>query len=368
MQTAHSAPIPFDPRDETPEADEAEVGQELIETLRSIQQKTLEDGGHPLRAVHAKSYGLFEGELEVLDGLPPELAQGLFAEPGARHPVVARLSAIPGDMLDDDITLPRGLSLKVLDVEGARLPGSEGQSTQDFVLVNGPRFVAKSAKQFLANLKLLAKTTDRVEGLKKAISAGGRQVEAVIEAFGGGSATLIAMGGAPMTHPIGDSFFSQAAIRYGDYVAKISVAPAAPEMTALTDAKVDVKGKPDGFRELVAEHIARHGAVWDLRVQLRTDEKHMPIDDPSKEWPTDESPYIAVARITVPPQPGWSEARSAAVDDGLSFSPWHGLAAHQPLGSVMRLRKPAYEASAAFRGRALGCPIHEPRSWQGLPD
>ena len=76
---------------------------------------------------------------------------------------------------------------------------------------------------------------------------------------------------------------------------------------------------------------------------------------------------VPVARITVPAQPAWSEARSAAIDDGLSFSPWHGLAAHRPLGAVNRARKSAYEMSAKFRGDFNRCPIHEPRALDPLP-
>jgi hypothetical protein len=72
------------------------------------------------------------------------------------------------------------------------------------------------------------------------------------------------------------------------------------------------------------------------------------------------SPYLAVARITVGPQDAWSDASVKAIDDGTSFSPWHGLTAHQPLGSIMRARKAAYEMSADFRGKRNGCPMHEP--------
>lgn len=46
----------------------------------------------------------------------------------------------------------------------------------------------------------------------------------------------------------------------------------------------------------------------------------------------------------------------------MAFSPWHGLAAHRPIGGVMRSRKPAYEMSSGFKGQFNGCPIHEPRS------
>ena len=98
----------------------------------------------------------------------------------------------------------------------------------------------------------------------------------------------------------------------------------------------------------------------------RTD-RDMPIEDASKEWSQDDSPYVPVARITVKPQPGWSEARSKTVDDGYAFSVWHGVEAHRPLGRINRVRKDNYKAAAEFRGRANGCPMHEPRFWQGLP-
>ena len=74
-----------------------------------------------------------------------------------------------------------------------------------------------------------------------------------------------------------------------------------------------------------------------------------------------------MATIRVQPQTAWSEARSAAVDDGMSFSPWHGLAAHRPLGSIMRVRKQAYEMGKRFRAERNGRMIEEPRQAKSLP-
>lgn len=204
-------PIPYTPADEEILEDEAEIGRELTKTMLGIQEKTWADTGRPLRSVHAKALGVFEGEMRVLDGLPAAYSHGLFAAPGGARRVVFRLSSIPGDMLDDSITVPRGLSLKVFGAEGPRLPGAADDGAQDFVLVNGPYFQNSSPKKFLAALKLLAATTDRIEGVKKAVSATNRALEATLEAFGGGSANLKAMGGAPMTHPLGDTFYSQGA-------------------------------------------------------------------------------------------------------------------------------------------------------------
>jgi len=92
----------------------------------------------------------------------------------------------------------------------------------------------------------------------------------------------------------------------------------------------------------------------------------MPIEDSSVDWQPDKSLYVAVARVTVKQQEAWSEAKSRAFDDGLSFSPWHGLAAHRPLGSIIRLRKPAYRASARFRFERTGCPMMEPKAREDI--
>jgi hypothetical protein len=354
------SPVRYSPSVETPEQDEEETNRQLVEVLRGISEVTYKDSGHALRSVHAKSHGLLHAELEVNTGLPPILAQGLFAKAG-RYQAVLRFSTIPGDILDDGVSVPRGLAVKIIGVPGDRLPGSEGDTTQDFLLVDGPAFAAPTAKKFLGNLKLLAKTTDKAEGLKKALSVALRGAEALLESVGSQSGLLKTLGGHPEDHILGETFFSQAPIRYGDYIAKVAVAPASRDLIALTDAPLNVNGKPNGLRDAVREFFAMRGGVWELRVQLCTDLDAMPVEDSSIPWPEDNSPYVAVGRIAVQPQDTWSDANVKAIDDGMSFSPWHGISAHRPLGSVMRARKAAYKMSADFRGQRNGCPMHEPR-------
>lgn len=359
MTSLTAQPLLFQPEFEQIPDDEAQTAQGLIEALHSILQTTFDDYGHPVRSVHAKAHGFMQGELHVLDGLPEPLAQGVFARPG-RYPVVMRLSTNPGDLLDDRVSTPRGLAVKIIGVDGERLPGSEGAVTQDLVMQNAQAFTAADPKTFLKTLKLLARTTDRVPGLKRAFSATLRGVEAVVEAAGGESATLKSLGGHPITHPLGESYNTVVPLLYGRYYAKISVAPVSPELEALAGSKVDLNGNPDGLREAVKRFLAEHDAWWEVRVQLATDLDKMPIEDASAVWPEDLSPYVPVARIHVPAQASFSEAGVRQVDEDMSFSPWHGLAAHRPLGGVMRVRKPAYEHSVAFRREHSGCPIHEP--------
>lgn len=364
MQTT---PIRYTPSLERPLPDEEGTTAELTKTMRRIEETTFNDYGHAVRPVHAKSHGLLQGELRVLDGLSPELAQGVFARPGT-YPVVLRFSTNPGDILDDDVSSPRGLAVKVIGVEGERLEGSRDDRTQDFVMVNAPAFAAPDAQAFVGNLKALAATTDTGQAWKKVFSAMLRGAESVVEALGGKSATLTTLGGHPLTHPLGETFYTTTPFRHGDHVAKYSVAPVSPELVALKDTPVELAGRPNGLREAIIDAFREHGGTWELRAQLLTNPETMPVEDASVEWPEAESPYVAVARITVAPQPAWSEARARVGDDGLSFSPWHGLAAHRPLGSVNRARRRAYADAAAFRAERNRCPIHEPRAAVALSE
>ncbi len=353
-------PLRYDPSMEAIAPDEADTIRGLVDTMRSINRKTFEDSGHANRSVHAKAHALLKGEMNVRAGLPEALAQGIFADP-RRYPVVLRFSTNPGDILDDAISAPRGLAVKIVGVDGERLPGSEGLTTQDLVMIDAPAFSAPDAKTFLKSLKTIAATTDRAEGAKKVLSAVARGAEKALEAVGGESATLIQLGGHPQTHPAGGTYYTQVPLRHGPYVAKLSVAPTSPELMALSDRTVDLRGDPDGLRATLKDLFARHGGTWEVRVQLMTDRDSMPVEDASVPWPEDESPYVSVATITVPAQSSFDEARHQALDEALAFSPWDGIEAHRPLGSVMRSRKPAYEMSAGFRAEANGCPIRHPK-------
>jgi hypothetical protein len=354
-------PVRFDPAVERLEVDEATTAQGLIASMRYIGERTFADGGHAIRPAHAKTHGILEGYLEVDAHLPGDLAQGLFAKPG-RYPLVMRFSTIPGDILDDSVSTPRGLAIKVIGIEGERLGGSERDVTQDFLLVNGPAFGASNPKKLLSPTRLLAKTTNRVEWLKKALSAVMRQLQWIIVGATGRTNVLVAtLGGHPETHILGETFYSQVALRFGDFIAKIAVAPISPELTALKQVHLNVNGAPNGLREAVIAFFKTNGGVWEVRAQLCTDLALMPIENAAVVWPEKKSPYRPIARIKVKPQAAWSEARSAAVDDGMSFSPWHGLAAHRPLGGIMRVRREVYEMAKNFRAEKNGRIIEEPR-------
>jgi catalase len=354
-----SQPVRFSPDLEDIQPDEQETIQGLNETFDTILEKTANDYGHAVRSVHAKSHGILQGKLHVKDGLPPELAQGLFAHPGS-YTVFMRISTNAGDILPDAISLPRGLALKVVGVDGDRLPDAAGRS-QDFVMVNGPIFQAKTADKFLGSLKLLAKTTDRMEGTKKAMSSVLQVVNNAMDAVGLSSSTVQSMGGAPNVDPLGETYYSVTPFRYGDYVAKFSLKPVSSYLTELTGKEIDTSVGENAIRDTVQAEMKTISGEWEFQVQLCRDIEAQPIEDPTVEWGQTEAPFVTVATITAGPQDSWSDEQVRKVDEEMRFSVWTGLTAHQPLGNINRARKAPYEHSAKFRERFNGCPIHEPK-------
>lgn len=360
MSQSHP-PLRFHPSFETIPPDEAETQQGLTEAMLSIQRKTHADTGHAYRAVHAKAHGYLKAKFEVLPNLAPELAQGLYAKSGT-YDAILRFSTTPGDILNDNISAPRGAALKILGVPGARLPGSEDETTQNYVLGNSPSFQIGTAKSFLTQLKPLAATTGRAEPVKHVISILSRSAEAALEMVGQKSATLTTLAGQATTHLLGDSFFSQAPLLHGDYFAKVALSPVSSELTDLSQQKLDLSGHPNAIREAVQRYFSTLSGVWELRVQLATNLETMPVEDAAASWPESESPYLPVARITAAPQETWPDSFREFVEDQLAFNPWTGLAAHRPLGSIMRARKPAYAAARAYRAETNDVVIEEPTS------
>jgi hypothetical protein len=82
----------------TPDIETADPGFDenlqtvIAKTERYIAQSVTAEGtGRAVRDAHAKGYGLDRGEVEILDQLPAEYAQGIYATPG-RHGALIRFS------------------------------------------------------------------------------------------------------------------------------------------------------------------------------------------------------------------------------------------------------------------------------------
>ena len=346
----------YSPEVETIAPDEHVTFDELSRTMQHITRHMATRYRHAYRPVHAKSHGIVVGKLEVLPGLSEQLAQGLFSKFGS-HPVIMRFSTNPGDMLADNVSSPRGLAIKVLNVVGPKVSNHSEGTTQDFVCINANAFTAPDPKGFLEQIKTFDKNLDTSEGVKHTVSVAARATNAVLKAVNLPSATLEGIG-ASATHILGESFSTVAPLRYGNYVAKLGFSPGSENLKELTGKSVDLGTDYNALEELIKQFFRHETAVWDVKVQFalvpddpsaEEKEKDFPIEAADKAWPEENSPWQTVARITVAPQDTYSDARQLFVDERLSFNPWHALEAHRPLGGIMRSRLKAYEEAIKYR-------------------
>jgi len=352
---------------EVMQPDEDRLGDEIVASMSQINRAVFDRHRHATRDAHAKSHGILKGELVVDADLPAHLAQGLFAQAG-RYDVIIRLSSAPGDIHSDKVPALRGMAIKVLGVAGERLlPGDLG-STQDFLLVSAPTIPfghVRAYHEFQHTLQQLDGVSDTLQAAAAALARG---AQTVFDAVGVKAPLVVTGQSIPNDHILGETFHSMAAIRFGDHVAKISAAPDSPQVRALTGVAVDAHEGYSVLRDLVVDFFRRQGAEYRLRAQLCTDLSTMPVEDASVVWPEEASPHQPIARLVIPPQEAYSPARRVFGDDRLSFNPWHGIAPHRPLGSIMRVRAKAYEASSAFRHAMNVQPRVEPKDISELPD
>lgn len=364
--------LPFSHSVEQPQAEEHVLFDELSRTMQHITRKMASRYRHAYRPVHAKSHGILTGTLVIPSGLPTHLAQGLFASPGS-YPTVMRFSTNPGDILTDKVSSPRGLAVKVMGVEGEKTKNHEGATTQDFVMINANAFTAPDPAGFLKQIKQFDEGLDVGEATKEVISNVARATNAVLKAVHLPSSTLEGVG-ASATHPLGEAFSTVAPLRFGEYVCKIGLAPGSANLKHLAGEGIKLD-EYNSLERLIHDFMRENEAVWDVKVQLAlrepgiaTEDLRFPIEDASKEWPEEDSPWQTVATIVVPAQESYSDARQTYVDERMSFNPWHALLAHQPLGGIMRSRLKAYEEAIRYRVKRNDRERVEPANPAEIPE
>lgn len=343
---------------------------QVTESMARVNKIMFERYRHAIRDAHSKSHGIIRAELQVYDNLPEPLAQGLFKTPRI-YPVIIRFSTAQGMIEPDKKSSLRGMALKVIGVEGKKfLPEEADALTQDFLLVNYPVIPTGTVKDYLDQQLQIEKHIDSPElfqTIQLRIQAATRKIQQVL-----GKEYDPNTFGIPGSHLLGDIYFSMAAIRYGDYIAKISIAPLSDNVKALHDQDMDkelIKKEPETFlTTIVSDFFRGQQAEYELRAQLCTDLEKMPVEDGSVQWPEKESPYQPIAKLTILPQDTFSPARRVYGDDVLSFNPFHCLPEHRPLGNIMRVRRLVYETSSRYRHETNAQPRKEPTGIDELPD
>jgi hypothetical protein len=351
--------VEFDKKFLEPGSGEGEMIDKIVEKLRRNNEWTFKKYKHGLRDAHSKSHAVVRGELLVDSALDPQLAQGLFATGEKRYDVMARISSTFPTIRSDQIRGIRAIAIKVFDVQGSRAR-KDNASTQDFVLVNHSTFPYAGARAYLRKAMWVAWLLARVpDWLLKPFT---ESLAWVVSFFHIPVPYAVQLLIQPNYEILGLHFSSASAVRYGGYVAKISLVPLSESVTELEKKPIPRNGGDDAHRVQIAEFFANNLAEYEVQVQLCTDPRT--IEDATLQW--SDSPQ-RVAKIVFPQQNSDCFCRRVYADDLLSFNSWTGLEDHTPLGSINRLKAKVYDASSEFRHTKNNAPRIEPTGIAQLP-
>ncbi len=363
MTTTPQGPLPYSDQIEVIPADEDEDIRKVIQAVTTILQRTHQKSGRYQPDVHVKTVGCAVGEFRVLPNLPAELAQGLFRA-DRTYPAVLRFSNSASQDQADWLPDGRGLSIKLMNVEGDRLEGDAAPGrTQDFIMINHPVFFARNAKDMLRLEQVLVEADYNPLAAVQGVLTGGNWNP--LQWHWNEAITALRIAGHLPAHPASQTYFSMAPIRYGHYVAKYRVQPAGDAPHSWLDLVRKLGGEANGLHLMLEETLRSQQILFEFQVQLRTCAETMPIEDATVEWPEGESPFRTVGLLLIPRQEISALQRTNACQN-LSFNVWHALADHRPLGGINRLRREVYNVSSIWRHRAAGVECREPESINDL--
>ncbi|WKU42854.1 catalase family protein [Streptomyces sp. VNUA116] len=371
-------PVRYSPGVAPPEPDFDRNLQQVIDIVEDFEKGSVEgEGEHrAVRFAHAKAYGLVRGTFEILDGVPPEYAQGIYARPG-KHDVLVRysngLSHLGADRMLGNVV---GMATKVFGVDSTTtLPDESASHTMDFNMINGPIFFCNTAAHYTFLAKLFIDLPQyRLTGRRGSHQmfhdwvTGYGTLPASQWAWDELGAMLRLGERARWQNLLLSSFFSMGAVRHGDYIAKLRIRPTNESAAGVQARDLDPKSGDEVFRPALVSELARAEHEFDFQVQLCASLETMPVDDLTVEWEEHESPFVTVARLRFARQDIGGESNLAAAD-ALSFTPWRCPPEHVPIGSIQTVRKEVYRRSSLLRHELNGQPRTEPASAADvLPD
>ncbi len=332
------------------------------------ESPSTEGTGRAVRGAHAKSFGLVKAEVEILADVPAAYAQGIYAKPG-RHGALIRFSSTSTHLgADAQLGPGLGFAIKIFDIDGPKLVEDEPDSTTfDLVLKNNPIFISNTAKHYLFIEDIANNAQDYVTrgkaGLHELLAdvlTGKGQLQQQEWAWDEVFAIVRVATQTHVRNPLLTTFWSMGAVRHGDYIAKIRVAPAAESATHVIHRDLDLTIGPDVFYPTLADELQARPFDFDLQVQLCTDLTAMPVNVLTVEWPEKLSPFVTVGRVHLPRQ-DISGPENFEKGDALAFNQWRVTSAHRPLGEIMNVRR-IYTASAKVRRTLNHQPQTEPTS------
>lgn len=337
---------------------EQEQQEEIVDLTVKLLDKRYPEPKRILRGVHPKSHGCVEAIFEINKDIDKFLQVGLFSSPGKKYKAWLRFSNA-STLVEADLKNlengSRGMAIKVLDVGGDEkfLVEDEKGRNQDFLMINTPAFAFANVEDYLRLNQVIYENNDvpdnffaplnpQVTGFTDEQRARTKRSFDVVQEIKS----------KPVDNPLDVQYFSAAPFLFGsDQVMKFSAIPCGGEKTQ-EPIPTDPIPAVNYLREaLTARMQSKQDVCFDFKIQVRNKgESGLDIEDATSEWNEKDFSFESVAKITIRSPQHPDDPKNVEACEERVFNPWHALLSHQPLGSINRLRKDVYLASAEHRG------------------
>ena len=354
--------VPYAPTVEKVDPDFEQTMKIVLDHMRAHMETSVavEGVGRAVRDAHAKGYGIARGEVEILGDLPAPYAQGIYATPGVHDAAVRFSNGTAHTGADRFLGAGCGIGLKIFGIDGPTLLDDEPDSrTFDYAMINAPTFFVNTVEHYVFIQGLFAQIGLPPPDVPLA------QKRAAMHRFlhdwitGGGTlppeewawdelGAFLAMARIGCVNLLLSTYWTMGAVRHGDYIAKVRVAPVPSFAEKVTRRALDLESADEVFRPALVAELRARPYEFDIQVQLCADLDSMPVEDVTVEWPQALSPFVTVGKLRLPRQDIGGDDNLERMD-ATSMTPWRVTEAHRPLGNIMRARKEAYRQSSILR-------------------
>jgi hypothetical protein len=315
----------------------------IIQSFQEQMRALWKPGGFE-RGGNTKTQGIVRAEFMVHPDLPAPLRHGIYATPRS-YPAWVRFSG-PGPYVTPDIDDVgfMSISVKLMDVPGAKLMDEE-KFTQDMFGVSPPTFVTPDV---MANAQLQKTSLQNAQ----IFYFFNLQRPHILDAIMQGLWTKT------QSSPLEAPYFSCVPYLLGEGQAmQYSFWPKSTQRTPIP--RLPLRPPDDYLRAAMVQSLSMGDVELDVRLQLQTDPHLMPLENAGVLWPERLSPRISAATLRIPRQQFDSPAQMEFAKR-LSYNPWHSIAEHRPLGNQSRARKRMYYELSKLRHQMNAVPHFEP--------
>lgn len=310
----------------------------LAQNIAQVIEKSIREqytAGNALRDAHPKAHGCVRADFHVSKNIPNQFAKGMFI-PDRSYQAWIRFSNASNDASNADIKKDaRGIAIKILGVSGQKILESEKQATtQDFIMINHPVFFANDAKRYLSFMNDV-NSHNMVRKLHIPFALGFK-----------GTMNALGARNSQIANPLYVRYWSMVPYQLGlgndRQAVKYSV-----RACSMQPNNLPKNPSHDFLREALKKTLQSTDACMEFLIQPRTSNQ-MLVEDSMTEWDEKAAPFYQVATIHIPKQ-NFDTPEQNKFCENLSFTPWHALPEHKPLGAVNRMRKVIYENISRVR-------------------